>query len=293
MDNPSMKMWHGILALVILTGTLQARPSFSDIPQFFSGAHIVTGSNASDSLAASLLKTSFREMDIEVKEGTGEKGNLILVGGPLANTLTEKYSSIFGIAFTEEGSSVTISVEGKGITHNKSNIYEDIAIAYLGEHEGREILLLWGYGRKGTYASCLYLSKRENWSSEHLLFMVWNDKNRDGVVTLPEIDVGEKVTPEENMIHVTLLLDYGTTQERKETQIKKGSSVLDLLRQETQVDYTVWPFGVFVTSINGLANDATRGHYWLYWVNGVYATVSSDAFVLQEGDFVEWRYKKP
>jgi hypothetical protein len=274
-------------------GMLQAQPSFSDIPQLFSGSHIITGSNASDRLAASLLETSFGEIGIEVKEGMGKEGNLILVGGPLANTLTEKYSSIFGIIFSEEGNSVTINVEGKSITHNKSNGYEDIAIAYLGEYGGKEILLLWGYGRKGTYASCLYLSKGENWSTEHLLLIVWNDKNRDGIVTLPEIDVGEKVTPKENMVHVTLLLDYGTTQERKETQIKKGSTVLDLLRQETQVDYTIWPFGVFVTSINGLANDATRGHYWLYWVNGVYATVSSDAFVLQEGDFVEWRYEKP
>lgn len=287
-----MKILYGLFVFLLLAFS-QPQPSFSGIPSLFSESHIVVGSNVSDKMGASLLSNAFLHEGLRIEEKGEDKGNLIVVGGPLANPLSKKYSSIFGIKMVEDGNASTISAEGKSITHQKSNKYEDIAVAHVGEIEERNILLLWGYGRKGTYAACLYLSQRENWSGDHLFFIVWNDKNKDGVVTLSEIEAGKKAEAKGDMINVTLVIDYGTKQERKETKIKKGSTVLDLLRQETQLDYTIWPFGVFVTSINGLANDTTRGYYWLYWVNGVYATVTSDAFVLQEGDIVEWRYRKP
>jgi len=295
MDYPSMKKMYGILLLILFLSQVQGEPSFSDIPLLFSQATIVVGTNTSDRMASSLVLNAFVSQGLKIEEENKDEGNLLLIGGPRANELSEKYSRIFGIKILEEKDTVTITAEGKGITHKKSEIGEDIAIAYIREYEGRNILLLWGYGRKGTYAACLYFSKKENWQDKHLLFILWEDKNEDGIVSLGEVLTGEKKKEEkEDLINVTLIIDYGgDRQQMIETKIKRGATVLDLLRQEAQVDYTIYPFGVFVTSINGLANDNTRGYYWLYWVNGVYANVSADAFFLQEGDVVEWRYRKP
>lgn len=52
-----------------------------------------------------------------------------------------------------------------------------------------------------------------------------------------------------------------------------------------------YDFGVFVRAIGDKKNGDDK-KYWQYWVNGKYAMIASDKYVLKPGDFVEWKFIK-
>lgn len=69
---------------------------------------------------------------------------------------------------------------------------KDICIVYLGRHNNRNILFIWGYGWQGTYAGSLFMSNPNNWSyygNNHLLLLRWHDFNNDGYIQMDEISV--------------------------------------------------------------------------------------------------------
>jgi hypothetical protein len=43
---------------------------------------------------------------------------------------------------------------------------------------------------------------------------------------------------------------------------------------------------VYINAIDGVFQDETHG--WQYWVNGDYATVAANLYILNDGDFVLW-----
>lgn len=70
---------------------------------------------------------------------------------------------------------------------------------------------------------------------------------------------------------------------------KPGQSALDLLKENAEVVYEEYDFGVFITSINGKIADSD--HYWAFYLNDEYATQGADQTLLSEQDVVEWRYE--
>lgn len=56
------------------------------------------------------------------------------------------------------------------------------------------------------------------------------------------------------------------------------------------VTYSSAQYGAFISSINGIENQATA--YWLYSVDGEEAQVGVDFYVLEDGDAVEWTFTK-
>lgn len=50
--------------------------------------------------------------------------------------------------------------------------------------------------------------------------------------------------------------------------------------------------GTLVETIGEFRN-GTDSKYWLYYVNGTSAPVGADAYVVQEGDSIEWKYEIP
>lgn len=72
------------------------------------------------------------------------------------------------------------------------------------------------------------------------------------------------------------------------------TSVYDLLAegaaaQGLAVSKTGQGGSVFVTAIGNLKNSG--GHYWLYYLNGVFARTGAGSQMLQAGDIVEWRFE--
>jgi len=74
----------------------------------------------------------------------------------------------------------------------------------------------------------------------------------------------------------------------------RGITVLDALKGASKK-----PHGIrfdadgegrfaFFTEIDGQVNDANGS--WMYWVNGVYATVGCGEHILKPGDVVRWEF---
>ncbi|KYK37907.1 MAG: hypothetical protein AYK18_18125 [Theionarchaea archaeon DG-70] len=169
-------------------------PVFKYIPYLFAGFSFhVVGDNAkcTDVLGTANVSWAYGLWGISRPEGKTDailtvyehdNGNLIPVGGPAINPVADEFDSYFGIFYDYvPGVSFTISCknENKSISLDLSNYpSEDICIVYLGRHSNRNILLIWGYGWKGTYAGSLLMSDPYYWSyygDNHLLLLRWRD----------------------------------------------------------------------------------------------------------------------
>ena len=126
-----------------------------------------------------------------------DTGNLITVGGPAINPVADEFDGYFGITYNYEPGGTPpvfeISAEGHTITLDLNDYpNQDICIVYLAEHNGRNVLLVWGYGWQGTYAGSAFMGDPENWQAyegAHLLLLRWTDSNADGLVQMSEIAV--------------------------------------------------------------------------------------------------------
>jgi hypothetical protein len=123
-----------------------------------------------------------------------DTGNLIIVGGPAVNPVADEFDGYFGITYQYiPGDSFTIFVEGKSSYLNLDFYPErDICIVYLGEHNGRNAMVVWGFGWEGTYAGSVFIGDPATWtaySGYHLLLLRWMDSNADGLVQVGEIGV--------------------------------------------------------------------------------------------------------
>lgn len=74
----------------------------------------------------------------------------------------------------------------------------------------------------------------------------------------------------------------------KHVHVKKGTTVLGGLKKAWKVRYTHGPYGDFVTSIHGYAQNKSKGLYWTYKVNGKYANKAASAWKLHKHDHVVW-----
>jgi len=97
---------------------------------------------------------------------------------------------------------------------------------------------------------------------------------------------------------VSVLIDYGngTLEWHNETEVPIGSTLLNVTEKVADVNYTVYTFGVLVTSINGRGGDPN--YYWIWYIWNATSSrwelgpVAADAFTLHHGDIVAWIYEK-
>ena len=120
-------------------------------------------------------------------------GNLLITGGPAVNGAAQEFDQYFGITYIHNpGITFEIACEGYSIFLDIAHDYprKDICIVFLGQQNSRNILLIWGYGWRGTYAGTLVMANTSVWSSysgHHLLLLEWTDWNSDGLVQISEI----------------------------------------------------------------------------------------------------------
>ena len=126
--------------------------------------------------------------------GEHDTGNLIPVGGPGINPIAAEFDDIFGITYEyNAGVGFEIFAGGESIyldlTHYPA---EDVCIVYLGDHNSRHVMLVWGYGWRGSYAGSAFMGYPANWQAypnARLLLLRWIDSNGDGLVQMTEISV--------------------------------------------------------------------------------------------------------
>jgi len=100
-------------------------------------------------------------------------------------------------------------------------------------------------------------------------------------------------------LSVDIAIDYGngTTKWFNQTKVPAGYTLFELTQKIATIEFSYYSMGpghVFVTSINGVENDAS---YWLwyYWnlndKSWVYGPVGCDAWLMQNGGIYEWIYE--
>ncbi|MBI5456630.1 DUF4430 domain-containing protein [Candidatus Kaiserbacteria bacterium] len=96
---------------------------------------------------------------------------------------------------------------------------------------------------------------------------------------------------------VTSLAIHGVLQPT-DVQIPEGTSALAMLKEElgkrrlliVTKEYT--GLGTLVEQI-GLYKNGDEDKYWTYMVNGTFANVGADAYVVQNSDSIEWTFSPP
>lgn len=135
--------------------------------------------------------------DIILTTTEHDTGNLIPVGGPGINPIADEFDGYFGITWNYLPAATPpvfeIIADGYTITLNLNDYPgEDVCIVYLAEHNSRNVMLVWGYGWRGTYAGSVYIGDPSKWalhSGLHMLMLRWTDGNGDGLVQMSEIVV--------------------------------------------------------------------------------------------------------
>jgi hypothetical protein len=100
---------------------------------------------------------------------------------------------------------------------------------------------------------------------------------------------------DEVSITVDLLVDFGngTKVWHNDTRVPIGYTLLNLTYSKLRpVEYTVYPFGVFVNKIMGVPNQGTW--YWLWWEYGQkgwkMGETGADVVKLKDGGIYAWIY---
>ncbi len=185
-------------------------PTFENLATYFAtNTFMVAGDNAYCTDVLGSAKVSYGLADGGVTENPEgrtdviltttehDTGNLIPVGGPAINPIAVEFDGYFSITYNYDPVGpppvFEISADGFTITLNLTNYpSEDICIVYLAEHNGRNVMLVWGYGWYGTYAGSVYIGDPANWAvhtGAHMLMIRWTDSNADGLVQTGEIAV--------------------------------------------------------------------------------------------------------
>ena len=135
--------------------------------------------------------------DVILTAAEHDTGNLIPVGGPGINLIADEFDGYFDITWNyfpaADPPVFQILADGYMIELNLNNYpVEDICIVYLAEHNSKNVMLVWGYGWRGTYAGSVYIGDPDKWtlhSGLHMLMLRWTDGNGDGLVQMTEIAV--------------------------------------------------------------------------------------------------------
>lgn len=98
---------------------------------------------------------------------------------------------------------------------------------------------------------------------------------------------------EEFTATVDVKIDYGngTVAWFNGTRIGVGESLLNATRHAAEIDYTMYDFGVFVNTLNGVGGDADKYWLWSYYDEGWQSgSMGADQWRLHDGDAVAWTY---
>jgi len=102
-------------------------------------------------------------------------------------------------------------------------------------------------------------------------------------------------------MRVNVYINYGNGTKGiwyNNTIVPLGATLLNATELVADIQYTPWPgAGVFVDSIDGIANNATekKSWFWWYWDTAssgwMLGEVGADQHVLHRGDIVAWTYQ--
>ena len=90
-------------------------------------------------------------------------------------------------------------------------------------------------------------------------------------------------------LKITLVIDIGSNEKIKKVEVQNGSTVFDVLNSSASVEYKDYgSLGKLISSIDG--NKQNETYYWTYYVDGKFAEVASDKYVLTSDSTLLFNY---
>lgn len=114
--------------------------------------------------------------------------------------------------------------------------------------------------------------------------------------TTPEVT--HSVQAEEaEQIQVKLIIQGPGVSKSGKISVKSGATVYQVMKQGSQeLDFSLKTshhssLGIFVEGIAGVINNPKTNLYWLYYLNGQFASRGVSLQTVQEGDIITWSYE--
>ncbi|HLC48027.1 MAG TPA: DUF4430 domain-containing protein [Candidatus Norongarragalinales archaeon] len=122
-----------------------------------------------------------------------------------------------------------------------------------------------------------------------LLFGCLSQQNPGPAVSIATI---EPANPATEQITIILTVNNGISKSSKAITAGRGISALEAFQKVAEIGYKEYPFGSYVYSVNGLAeNTGNSGKYWQYYVDGRIVMVAIDKYILSSDAELEFRYE--
>ncbi len=137
------------------------------------------------------------------------------------------------------------------------------------------------------------MMSEKGWKILSVLFLIW----AVAATALWVSEIGQiRATKSEQEITVNIGFKYknGTIVWHNNTEVMKGSTLLDVTEAVADVNYTTYPSGSFVNSINGIRNK--KPYYWMWWYwtgrsGWILGPVAADKYVVSKGETLLWYYE--
>jgi hypothetical protein len=107
------------------------------------------------------------------------------------------------------------------------------------------------------------------------------------VVTIDAQGANENIVAAEG---ITLSLDFGNGTTREYDNLN-GSTVLNVTSSVLDVEVQWYGSFAYIRGIEGLVGVGDTG--WEYWVNGEFASIAVNLYVLHDSDSILWKYTSP
>ena len=114
--------------------------------------------------------------------------------------------------------------------------------------------------------------------------------------TQKEIIEETKIIPQKQTIEKGIQTILKVNDTKYVSEINKATSVYDFMNQlknEGKITFKEKNYsgiGKFIQEINGLKSNGDN--YWIYYINGVEASIGVSNYKINPGDIVSWKYEK-
>lgn len=118
------------------------------------------------------------------------------------------------------------------------------------------------------------------------IYLNYYQKEREGLLT------------ESEALSTTVIIDYGNgkteTVEKTLSNANRAEpyTAFEVLNGLFDIEAVEYKWGTSIRCINDTCEDESTGHYWFFWHNGNFSSVSTEKYYLKDNDIITMKYMK-
>lgn len=143
------------------------------------------------------------------------------------------------------------------------------------------------------------------WKASSIIFLIWAiiattisvnyyqlSQNQENIIKSLQAIISE------TSLKVDIAISYGngTIIWHNNTYLPIGSSLFNATQKLCKIKYTVFPYGIYITSINNVSEDPSAGKFWIWYIwssnKWEMGPVGADQYILKNGDILKWELTK-